>query len=734
MARSGHMPQRLPAATVRFAAGDGGSASIYMLLMSILMFGILGLVIDSGRAYVAHSQMQDFIDDVALAAADELDGTEDALDRARAVIDGARFAKGSSIGVDGEFAVGEALFLTSAPVGTDGRLDPGDYAGLVTDSPFEATHVLLTAEPRDVPWGLLNITRSGGSDGDGDAQGGVTRIAAWAAAGSVRDFYCVEPLVAVCLPPDGLEAVGPGVQLMADKNRDGFWRAGEYGPVIGIADDTAASCSDYGDSDARLACLLALDTHDTVCRPARVDFTGDRTVPSPNGKGRDDTLALHTGLNRRFGLAADGAEGLPGSVDVNHITGLSHMCSGTVEGVPSVVQPPPRASCLAAGDCDGAAPVPDEGSLAFYWERAHGVAELPELDDAGDGPGRPVTTPAEAYLYELRNALLDPEGAPGERVAAGPRAQCLSDDPKEGAPQPGRRLVEIALVDCGGLTDPAQVEQPGAPVAGFAEALLSAPLDPGAYFIADFDGSADPDAPGSGPLRAGDTLNPAQGGGAVTPYDGQGLSIWAVAELPEALQAAGQGAAVLFDTQEGWGAAPDLRSTAFGNAAVVPVVDGAPGPAPFAGPAMLVLRFDDPADVGWLRLLGGGAGSELWVWGSALSPSTLLDAAPRGAEALAESAPPDVILALTDVPAGGHLTVPVGADPQVVWQLLAGGISPDGVGTLAVRFGDAPGALDAVAFRSAEAVPNRGDRLLVEITRMIGPDDRRALHFPELAN
>ncbi len=56
--------------------------TIQILILSILLFGTTGMVIDSGRVYQIHSKMQSFADQVAQSAAAELDGEGDALARA----------------------------------------------------------------------------------------------------------------------------------------------------------------------------------------------------------------------------------------------------------------------------------------------------------------------------------------------------------------------------------------------------------------------------------------------------------------------------------------------------------------------------------------------------------------------------------------------------------------------------------------------------------------------------
>ena len=53
-----------------------------------MLFGTAGLVLDSGRVYTTHSQMQAFADQMAIVAANELDGRDDAIQRATKAVFG----------------------------------------------------------------------------------------------------------------------------------------------------------------------------------------------------------------------------------------------------------------------------------------------------------------------------------------------------------------------------------------------------------------------------------------------------------------------------------------------------------------------------------------------------------------------------------------------------------------------------------------------------------------------
>jgi Putative Flp pilus-assembly TadE/G-like len=66
-----------------FARDENGAMTVLALIMTVMLLGFGALVADIGRLYNLHSQMQSYVDQVALAAAAELDGDADAIERAQ---------------------------------------------------------------------------------------------------------------------------------------------------------------------------------------------------------------------------------------------------------------------------------------------------------------------------------------------------------------------------------------------------------------------------------------------------------------------------------------------------------------------------------------------------------------------------------------------------------------------------------------------------------------------------
>lgn len=109
--------QGLSARFKGFLQAERGSVTLQVLFMSIALMGTTGLVLDSGRLYTKHTQMQAFVDQMALAAASELDGRSDSIERARDAVGGlggtAYLSKFDSQG--NEFRVAWMGFYTDLP-------------------------------------------------------------------------------------------------------------------------------------------------------------------------------------------------------------------------------------------------------------------------------------------------------------------------------------------------------------------------------------------------------------------------------------------------------------------------------------------------------------------------------------------------------------------------------------------------------------------------------------------
>lgn len=180
----------------RFWADTAGIVTVQMVTFSVLLFGGVGLMMDFGRAYSAHSQMQGFIDQVALAAAEQLDRKDDSITRAAAaasaVSKSSAFLQGNNA-----FQLHELIFLTDAPTDGNGDFSNALAATYATTVPELATHVLARAVSSSVSARLLNFGSGGSTGGNGITD---INIAASAVARS-RTVACggLSPIV-MCNP------------------------------------------------------------------------------------------------------------------------------------------------------------------------------------------------------------------------------------------------------------------------------------------------------------------------------------------------------------------------------------------------------------------------------------------------------------------------------------------------------------------------------------------------------
>jgi len=448
-----------------------GAVTVMTVLFFVGVAAVLGLAVDAGRAYSERQRMQSWLDSLAVSAAAELDGRPDALMRAEWIVERAGVTQtGLWSGGEGDFAVAETVYLSEAPEGGLSGLDSAGFASLVTTDPVEARAIVVRSARRDVRWTALNLLSGT------EPTGGAFDIGARSVAVPLETTECGAPILAVCARPEDLDRVGrPGVQLRLDKNLDGFWQAGEYGLVTDVLDDLSGTCASFTGAE-RLTCLLALDAPQAAC-PAGIDLRA--------GDGVDVSGALNT----RFDIWADSVAHLHGlatvSSDVNTLSGDLYACDGAEFDVVSDSMGLPDDACFHTGDCAWASGPLDPQALDLYWRQTHG-APLP--DEA-------LTTRHQVYRHEILAGLLDPEG-PEDSTAN----QCNP----AATPVAGRRVLEVAFVDCTVLSGLTAVETP---VIGRAEALMTAPATHTSSFIATFDGSH-----GNEWMQAGDIVSQAWSG------------------------------------------------------------------------------------------------------------------------------------------------------------------------------------------------------------------------------
>lgn len=158
-----------------------------VVVFSVLLFGTSGVVLDFGRVFSEHSQMQAYTDQAALAAAEELDLNPDSIQRAiEAVFDAsgaARIPKSATFseGEGDAFRISHLFFLSdlspdsgaqfnlAADIGGPGLVytafaDGGGAGGDIAAASVKARYVVAVAEERSVRNSLMRLINSAGSD------------------------------------------------------------------------------------------------------------------------------------------------------------------------------------------------------------------------------------------------------------------------------------------------------------------------------------------------------------------------------------------------------------------------------------------------------------------------------------------------------------------------------------------------------------------------------------------
>ncbi|MEO0999404.1 MAG: pilus assembly protein TadG-related protein, partial [Pseudomonadota bacterium] len=186
----------------RFMRDTRAAVTIMVVLFSAALLTAAGLVIDFGRAFSAHSQMQNYIDKVALAAAQQLNGQDDAITRAIAAANAQ--AQGSNlIKGGGGFSIDQIVFMTGDPVDANGFFDTTTIAALKTTDPSLATHVIVTADPEAVRMALLSLNVGGNERSNPDE----IPLAAFAVATAKRTICGGLSTIVMCNPFEDDEGV-----------------------------------------------------------------------------------------------------------------------------------------------------------------------------------------------------------------------------------------------------------------------------------------------------------------------------------------------------------------------------------------------------------------------------------------------------------------------------------------------------------------------------------------------
>ncbi|SFM36792.1 pilus assembly protein TadG-related protein [Shimia aestuarii] len=326
-----------------YRSEEGGVLAFWGVCLAVLL-GLVALSFDFGRLAITQTELQSFADNVALAAAGELDGSGDAIDRAtlaaaELITDHQTFASGDqTLSGASDYTL---TFLASLP--DDDSATPTD----VTADPADAAFVQVTVATRTV-----DLTFGAAFSALTNQAAMRNTTSATAVAGFVSYACDVTPMM-FCIPSTNWSAdahVGEMVQLRAGGQGSG-WAPGAFGFLdpSKVLVDTDGPCQGLtgGNLDR---CLIGAAGPITQCFSKRgVDI-------EPGQK----TGSLEAAINTRFDMFNSTMNGAKNDANYapapNVIKGIvpssAGSCIGNNEAVSSNTIGLPRDTCFANGTCN----------------------------------------------------------------------------------------------------------------------------------------------------------------------------------------------------------------------------------------------------------------------------------------------------------------------------------------------------------------------------------------------
>ena len=439
---------------------DQGAILILWAVIMTVILGLIALAFDFGQKASTQSELQSFADQVALAAAGELDGKSDAITRAtnaanNLIIDQQTFATGTrALSGSSDFTL---TFFDRLP-----SSDTASAAAGATTTPASAIFVQARVTPRTVPF-----TFTGAFDVFAGTQTANPQIGAVAVAGFTQFACDITPLM-FCIPSATFRAndnVGKMILLRAGGN-GAAWGPGDFGFLdpAGLKVDPAGPCA--GRSGAQLTvCLIGASGALTQCFSQRgVNTEPGQKVGIENSafNVRFDMFGTMLNSQRNNPIYAPAPNVIKGRVP--RTGGGGNACIGNNSDPSPNTVGLPRDGCFAAGTCSRFG----DGNWAA------GRANYVNIN-YGPGVADPHAAATTRYQYYLREILAAGGGGSRTRILPAGRAetgrpQCSNQQSND----PDRRVVVAAGIDC--LANPISGNTSNVPVQEFVKLFMTEPV------------------------------------------------------------------------------------------------------------------------------------------------------------------------------------------------------------------------------------------------------------------
>jgi Flp pilus assembly protein TadG len=462
---------------------ERGAILVYVTVGATVFFGFAALVIDGGRIFVLHSQLQDAADAAALAGAAELDRQSDAITRANRAINntgalvtsnGQTFATGSS-----PITIASITYLQTLPASDSSAITNTN----TTTTPSLARFVRVITQTRSTTNIFARLI--GGS---------ATQTTSASAVAGLDSVACNITPMFICNPYEGVDSLtnlladatyGPKVRqrtmLLKPQTGNNAWGPGNFGLL------SAVDSLGNGASGVRNA--FAAMTPGQCYRQTAVK-TGSNTGP------------VNDGVNVRFDIYKSPLQPTD-TIAGNPIPPAKNVTKGMYKnggGCPNTNQlttntahalPLTHDTCINSSSCAPTGPTPTafanggvvgDGAWDFdaYWAMNHPGLQKPtsswqglpaNAGSAWSNTNRPSRY--QVYRWEIDNSHIPNNSTSSPAYENGNPCQytgTVNDSPD-------RRVLYAAVFNCTALGLQGSMGGAQQPATEFAKVFVTEPMD-----------------------------------------------------------------------------------------------------------------------------------------------------------------------------------------------------------------------------------------------------------------
>ncbi len=417
-----------------FASDEAGAVLVFWAVSLAVILGIVALSFDFGRIAATQSELQAYADQVALAAAGELDGRSDLITRAtnaaaNLIADSQAFGSGArALGGGADYTID---FYDALP-----GSDTFSLAAGLTTVPEDAIYarVLMNRKTVSYTFGAAFFALTGNTPAN-------SSVGATAVAGFTQYACDITPMM-FCIPNPSFDASDPATIGDMIRLRSGgqgaAWGPGNFGFLepSTLALDSTGNCAGAGGTGPMLRCVLGAVGSITQC------FAQRGVDTEPGQKVGITNAALNTRFDMWTGAMKSEMNNPVFAPAPNVIKGLEPKNGKSCNW--NNTQPTTDTRAIPRDDCfPGCAPYGNGNWSA-------GRTAYVNTNYGGTDPHPSALTRYQYYLAEIASA-----------GGAGSSASILSGLSETGRPMcsphqdtdPERRVIIAAGVDCAANPD-----------------------------------------------------------------------------------------------------------------------------------------------------------------------------------------------------------------------------------------------------------------------------------------